>query len=179
MDREFLDPAEERRLARLDLTYSEVGATQSDVLPPGYHHLHRQARIGSGGPCFARAVDQLMGWELQRRSGVRVLASTPRVRRGSTAVLLLGPGRLAVKAPVRVVALVDEPGRQGFVYGTLPGHPETGEESFVVEHDAQDAVIVRVTAFSRPGTPLTKVAGPVGRMVQKVVTERYLRALRS
>ena len=37
------------------------------------------------------------------------------------------------RIPARVVYVVDEPARRGFAYGTLHGHPESGEEAFLVE----------------------------------------------
>ena len=44
------------------------------------------------------------------------------------------------KVPARVVYVIDEPLRKGFAYGTLPGHPETGEEAFIVEYRDDDSV---------------------------------------
>jgi uncharacterized protein (UPF0548 family) len=38
-----------------------------------------------------------------------------------------------------VVWTVDEPNRIGFGYGTLQGHPESGEESFVVSREDDDS----------------------------------------
>jgi uncharacterized protein (UPF0548 family) len=113
---------------------------------------------------------------MHRRAGLKVDADGP-VAEGRAAVLRLGIGRLVVKAPVRVVHLVDEPRRQGFAYGTLPGHPECGEESFVVEQLADGRVILEITAFSRPASRLARLSGPAGRWVQRRITERYLRAL--
>ena len=40
----------------------------------------------------------------------------------------------------RVVFVIDEPGRFGFAYGTLPRHVESGEERFLVERDAAGEV---------------------------------------
>ena len=34
-----------------------------------------------------------------------------------------------------------------------------------------------ITAFSRPATPLARIAGPFGRAIQDHITARYLRAL--
>jgi uncharacterized protein (UPF0548 family) len=96
---------------------------------------------------------------------------------GGDAVLLLGFGRLAIQAPVRVVYVVDEPQRRGFAYGTLPGHPESGEECFMVEQADDGDVVCRISAFSKPATWLTRLGGPVARLTQRWVTGRYLRAL--
>lgn len=154
-----------------ELSYTEVGATRG-ALPPGYHHLTRSADVGRGRACFRSAAERVLNWELQRRSGFGVEATGP-VSEGLQAMLRIGP----LKAPVRVVYVVDEPHRAGFAYGTLPGHPESGEEAFVVEHGEDDIVRLNVTAFSRPATLLTRLGGPVARWVQRLITDRYLRAL--
>jgi uncharacterized protein (UPF0548 family) len=52
---------------------------------------------------------------------------TPLVSPGTTARLTVKAFGIGFKAPVRVVYVVDEPTRRGFAYGTLPGHPESGE----------------------------------------------------
>ncbi len=88
----------------------------------------------------------------------------------------MGMGRWGVVAPCRVVQVVDEPGRRGFAYGTLPGHPEQGEESFVVSREADGTVTFTVTAFSRPGNLLTRVGGSFARRTQDLFIGRYLRA---
>ena len=55
-----------------------------------------------------------------------------------------------LKAPCRVVWTLEEPRRAGWAYGTLPGHPECGEESFVVDRTGDGTVWLTITAFSRP-----------------------------
>jgi uncharacterized protein (UPF0548 family) len=73
--------------------------------------------------------------------------------------------------------VLDEPDRQGFGYGTLPGHPESGEESFVVRRDG-DRVTLTVGAYSRPGLLVTRLAGSAGRLGQRLMVRRYAAALR-
>ena len=58
---------------------------------------------------------------------------------------------------------------------TLPGHPESGEEAFLVVR-VGDGCEFRITAFSRPATLLARASGPLGRAVQRLVTDRYLAA---
>ena len=169
---------EAERLSRQQVTYSEVGATRGP-LPAGYHHVDRSARIGRGEQAFERAAAALFGWKLQRRAGVRVLPSAPDVVTGVDAVLLLGVGRLALRAPVRVVYVVDEPTVRGFAYGTLPGHPESGEELFLLERRGNDEIRCYVKAFSRPVTWLSRCGGPLATLTQSLVTTRYLSALRN
>jgi uncharacterized protein (UPF0548 family) len=102
---------------------------------------------------------------------------TPLVSAGTTAELTIRAFGLRFRAPIRVVYLVNEPGRIGFAYGTLPGHPESGEESFVVEHLSDDSVWIVIRAFSRPSTWFYRLGQPVLRIMQARATRRYLRAL--
>ncbi len=180
MDAQLLDGERLAALTRAPLTYPEVGATLGvEGLPAGYDHLRRQAVIGQGADDLERAAEALLGWAVHRGAGVRVLPSSPRVRAAAVADLRVGPGPLSLRAPVRVVDVLDEPRRRGFAYGTLPGHPESGEESFIVSMGDDDVVSFTVRAFSRPGGMLTRVAGPAGRIVQQRITDRYVRSLRS
>jgi uncharacterized protein (UPF0548 family) len=168
-----------RRLQALRLeqvTYPEVGGT-AGPLPDGYHHVRAERRLGSGTEAFAVAAAALHRWEAQRGAGVRVLATEDTVTDGTVALLRLGPGPLSLGAPIRVVYTLAEARRRGFAYGTLPGHPVTGEEAFVVERRPDDAVVLSITAFSRPASRLTRLAGPFGRAVQRYMVGRYLRAL--
>jgi uncharacterized protein (UPF0548 family) len=66
----------------------------------------------------------------------------------------------------------DEPNRSGFGYGTLVGHPESGEESFIVEVADDGSVWFSVIAFSRPGRWFTRVAGPLVPVIQKLYARR-------
>jgi uncharacterized protein (UPF0548 family) len=112
-------------------------------------------------------------------SGEQVYADTGAqlVRPGDTAILLLGWGPASVRIPVRVVYLIDEPTRRGFAYGTLPGHPESGEEAFVVELREDESVWLTIRAFSRPAHPVLWVVYPVLRLFQAIFTSRYEHAL--
>ena len=159
------------------LTYPEVGATQS-LLPPGYDHLRQSATVGKGATEFASAATLLMTWDMHRRSGLRVESSSPRVAVGQVVRLGLRIGPAMVLAPGRVVSVVDEPRRQGFAYGTLPGHPECGEESFVLSLLDDETIDFTLVAFSRPAVWWSRAGAPVSRLVQKRITARYLDALR-
>ncbi|MDA4109708.1 DUF1990 family protein [Mycolicibacterium holsaticum] len=160
-------------LAALPLTYAEVGATAA-TLPSGYHHVQKSAVIGRGRARFEQAAATGMRWGMLRGAGVRVEATTEVAQVGSEVIVHLGP----VRAPCRVVYVVDEPDRRGFAYGTLPGHAESGEELFLVRYDPDtDEVSAAVTAFSRHATWWSRLASPVTSLVQRIVTERYLQAL--
>jgi uncharacterized protein (UPF0548 family) len=164
------------RLAGAGLTYREAGATAGE-LPPGYQHIRHRVPIGHGRELLASAGDAVFRWHVQLRSGLRVSASSPAALPGTVLLLSAGIGLLRLQAPCRVVYTVNEPRRRGFAYGTLPGHPETGEEAFIIDHHDDDTVTFAITAFSRPATHLAKIAGPVGTAGQRAITARYLRSL--
>ena len=171
-----LDPDVEAQLRAADLTYDHVGRT-SGVLPDGYGHLNRRLIIGLGMARFADASSALFGWQMHLRSGLRVATSSPSVKHDAVVMLGIGVLPFRLNAPCRVVYIIDEPNRQGFAYGTLPGHPESGEEAFVIERADDDTVTFDIKAFSRPASDLAKLAGPLGRLAQRRMTARYLRAL--
>jgi uncharacterized protein (UPF0548 family) len=155
-----------------ELTYAEVGATAREPLPAGYHHVKAVRSLGVVD--FDEAAEAIMTWQMQERSGVRRVGGPPRATLGADVTFRF----LGQKVPCRVIDVVDEPDRRGFAYGTLPGHPETGEERFAVERDpATGEVTATVTAFSNPALWRTKLAGPVGRLLQRAMTQRYLKAL--
>ena len=160
-------------LATLQLTYQEVGAT-AGPLPDGYHHVRKSAVIGHGRPRFEQAAARVMRWGMLRGAGVRVDASSEVAAVGSEVLVGLGP----LHAPCRVVYVVDDADRRGFAYGTLPGHPESGEELFAVRYDpATDDVNAEVVAFSRHATWWSRLGSPVTSLAQCVITTRYLTAL--
>jgi uncharacterized protein (UPF0548 family) len=161
------------RLTSKPFTYNEIGATRGP-LPDGYHHVQDSARIGTGRERFEDAAARVMRWGMLRGAGVGVTPSSEVAEVGSVVVVRLGP----VRAPARVVYVIDDENRRGFAYGTLPGHAECGEELFAVRYDpVDDAVYAEVIAFSRHATWWSKAAGPFTTLVQRVVTRRYLSAV--
>jgi uncharacterized protein (UPF0548 family) len=156
-----------------DLTYPEVGAT-AGKLPEGYHHVRASRTIGHGPADFDTASAVLLSWQMHQRAGVRKIAGPDVVVDGRNVTFRW----LLLRFECRVVSVVDEPLCRGFTYGTLPRHPESGEERFVVELDPQtEAVSATITAFSKPSTWIVRAGGPVPRFVQAHMTQRYLHAL--
>ncbi len=187
------------------VTYGAVGATQApDLLrypPAGYRAIERTARIGHGAARFEYACVAALTWGIQKRSGFRIQPIEPPIesdapagsagrealygpdgtrylRPGDTAQLVIPViGPIVITAPARVVYLVDEPRRRGFAYGTLPGHPEDGEEAFILSHREDDSVWLTIRAFSRPSSGRWWAVYPALRVAQEFYTRRYLRAL--
>jgi uncharacterized protein (UPF0548 family) len=168
-------------VADAPFTYDEVSATaRPDELPEGCHLVHAARVVGEGDGGFAAAVDGVRRWQLHRRQGYRVAPDEPRIEVGTVVAVDVPLIALHVIATCRIAWVVDEPDRFGFGYGTLPIHPESGEEAFVVErdqHDAAHTVRLVITAFSRPRHPLVRLAGPMARRQQARATQGYLDAL--
>jgi uncharacterized protein (UPF0548 family) len=159
-------------------TYSDIGVTLAGKQPEGFHHDRYEAVVGQGPEAFARAVTGLKTWKAHRLPGMRVFPEGQEIRSGATVVLTLGTPIASIAIPCRVVGVVDGQTRWGFAYGTLPGHPEQGEESFAVSMAPDGAVHFEIEAFSRPADPLVRLSGPIGRGVQRGGTGAYLGALK-
>jgi len=173
--------------------------------PAGYRAIERSARIGHGAARFEYACVAALTWGIQKRSGFRIQPieapieysiesdavagaggrealygpdGTQYLRPGDTAQLVIPVvGPIVITAPARVVYLIDELKRKGFAYGTLPGHPEDGEEAFIVSQREDDSVWLTIRAFSRPSSRKWWAVYPGLRIAQEFYTRRYLRAL--
>ncbi len=67
----------------------------------------------------------------------------------------------------KIIHVIDEPRRFGFVYSTTQLHVERGEERFLLEWDpATDAVFYNLLAVSQPAHPLAKLGYPITRHFQ-------------
>lgn len=168
-------PAELREAATETLTYPDVGTT-ADGPPAGYNQLRSRLLLGSGLEVLDRAESALWDWRAQSGAGLAVTVDGT-VEQDRTVVLGLGRP-LCLVIPCRVVWTLREERRRGFAYGTLPGHPVSGEESFVLTYEDGGQVWLTITAFTRPGTLVVRLAGPVGRAIQRFYVRRYARAIR-
>lgn len=158
------------------LTYPEVGATQHEPLPAGYSYVRYRTYLGRG--TFARAGAAVLTFRMHRATGARVTTAADRAMPGVRLTVGVGVGRLTLAVPCEVVWTVDDGHRAGFGYGTLPGHLARGEESFVVEQDAQGRVWFQVTAFSVPARWPMRLGGPVARLGQQAYARLCGRALK-
>src|SRR3954468_5507448 len=170
------DPA---ALLDAPFTYPDVGGTRAGPLPEGYAHLERSTVVGAGPEALGRAADALFGWRAQRRAGLRVRATGPASEPGAVVVLTAGLPWLGYDTPGRGVWAQTIGTERGCGYGTLPGHPECGEESFVVRISPAGEVVFSTRVFSRLASPLARLGGPVSRGVQRTALGMYARAIRS
>ena len=166
-----------RDQAGRELTYPQHGATRG-AMPPGYRHDEWEAELGSlPADDFDRLADGLTHWLVQRQSGITIFPDEP-ASEGLTFALWFGLPAGYVTAVGRVVYVTNEPDRRGFAYGTLPEHPECGEEAFhLLRRGSQVAFNVR--AFSRPAQPLARLGAPVTRALQRRMNQAYLSAMRA
>lgn len=165
-------------LNQAQLTYAEIGATNG-VMPAGRVHHEFSEVIGTGREAFESCAAWLEAWNLQRAVGFDVLSSTTKIQKNTIATLSIRLLGLRIQAPCKVVYVVNEESRRGFAYGTLKGHPESGEEYFGVTIDEQDQVRFVLRAFSKPATLLAKLGGPITRRLQLRVQRQYVEAARS
>lgn len=155
--------------------YAPVGITAPDgpAAPEGFRALTVRTRLGVG--TYDAAARALFGWEMHRGTPfLDVPAGTPAAAPGVRVLLRIGP----LRAPCQVVWTLTGDDRTGFGYGTLPGHPECGEESFVLRRQPDDSTDFTVHAWSRPAAWYLRAAGPLGRLGQRLAADQYGRALR-
>jgi uncharacterized protein (UPF0548 family) len=157
------------------LTYAPVGLSSTATAPAGYRLDRWTREIGSGDSVFDAAVGALFRWDVHRGAGLVVCADGPAEL--GMVVALAAPLPIGfIEVVCRVVDVATGPDRVGFTYGTLPVHPEQGEESFSVARSG-DGVVFEIVACSRPRHPLARACPPAARALQRATTSRYLDAM--
>ncbi len=161
------------RLQRKPLTYTPAGVT-----------LHPQARmeqhtvlLGSGGATFERASLALRDFATHQSDWLRLFPDDSPPDQGQTVLIVLRWLGWGVVFGCRMVRVIREPRRSGFAYGSLPGHPERGEELFLVEWHADDRVTFTLRAVSQPSNLFYKLTRPAGRWLRFLGTRQYMRAM--
>jgi len=158
-------------------TYDHVGSTLDPARRAAPVVRVRHRTVGRGPTAFEAARQALRTWVPQLGIGATVEPEGQAVVTGATVLVVLRRGPLHVVAPDRIVGVVDEPRRFGYAYGSLPGHPERGEESFVVEHLDDDTVRATIRVQAGPGTLPAHVVAPLVRAVQHAALDGYLSAI--
>lgn len=181
--------------------YARVGATRStddtDGRPRRERITEESVRIGSGQARWEHACTQVLSWDIQRHAGYSVLpidqapvansgpgqkhhprAAFPQMQPGLTVQLRRRFGPLPMTMPIRIVYVLDEPHRKGFAYGTLAGHPVSGEVAYIVERHADDSVHFILRSFSGPGKGLWALTYPIVLLLRGGFRDSYLQALK-
>lgn len=154
--------------------------------PAGYRDFESAFFVGHGRDTFDRCAEELLHWEVKIRSGFDIDAGSPvtdaglpRVRAGQEPTIFVRLGPLRLPEPARVVEVFESEARRGFTYATKPGHPITGEESFILIHTPDDRVFLVLRSVSRAGMGIWRLGEPFVRLAQVIYRRRYSRALRS
>jgi uncharacterized protein (UPF0548 family) len=144
----------------------------------GYRRFERTVCVGRGTARWEAVADAVLRWQVKVRSGFRVapVEGDLVARSGARYELTASFGPVTVREPVRVVTVVDQPDRCGFSYGTLCGHPVSGEEAFVVHRSPDGRVWLTLRSLTRPADGGWRWAFPVLLVAQRVYRRRYLRA---
>ena len=164
--------------ASAPLTYEPIGVSLDETIAvQGGLKRRRWATDLEGEDAFERAVETVKAWGVHRGAGLLVEADGELAV--GTNVAMIAPLPVGyVDVTCRVVAVIDEDDRFGFAYGTLPVHPERGEESFVISR-ADDVTTFTVRAVSGPVHPLARLVPPVADALQDRAAQRYLAAMAS
>lgn len=165
------------RLRYQEVTYAERGQTKSALLPVGYLHQRVTAVVGRGEVAWANAREGLLRWRAHKGAGLTIYPTDALIEPGVVVIATAQFGPVCLVIPCKVIYRTDEAERFGFAYGTLPGHPERGEEAFHVTQDNEGTVRFEVVAFSRPADLVAKIGAPIGRAVQAATTRRYIEGL--
>lgn len=142
----------------------------------GYRRSEVSAVIGHGD-IWERATGQVLRWGVKTASGFSVNSPDP-VSPGDRVVVTAHFMGARILEPVEVITVVHQPDRVGFAYRTLPGHPVSGEEAFVVHRDG-DEVRLTIRSLTGPASEQPwRALYPLLLVLQRAVRRRYLRALR-
>lgn len=136
----------------------------------------RTSVLGVGDRVWRYAAHDVLRWAVKTRSGF-VVDDDAVVVSGRTVIVTASLCGLRVREPVRVDEVVASSTRVGFSYLTLPGHPVSGEEAFIVHREA-DVVSLTIRSLTAPAPRgAWRVAYPLLRLAQVFVRWRYRRAL--
>lgn len=176
-------------LRLLTLNVVRGGSFSDANLGPQWHLTEYSEVIGQGETDFRAAAYRLMSWRAHHSAGVGVTiehvtapASTSAVDSldaaeatdQEIATVHFGPTSSPCLVLHRSITSTDAV----MIYGTLPGHVESGEEAFAVHIDPQGLVTARCVAFSRHAWWAARLGSPVARRVQKMITRKYVRGMR-
>jgi uncharacterized protein (UPF0548 family) len=97
---------------------------------------------------------------------------------GTTVAIVTRQLGLWIVAACRVTERIETPTAFGFVYATLPGHPERGEERFVVTKHPDGDCSFDIDVTWRSDALVARLGAPVSAVLQRRATEAYLAAMR-
>jgi uncharacterized protein (UPF0548 family) len=139
--------------------------------PPGYRRDEWSGPLPNGFDAGRHAIEHWIG---HRAAGLTLAEPPPPISWGETVALAIPVGPISVSATARIIDVIDEPDHYGFIYATLPHHPEDGEESFIVQRLPDDTARYTITAVWRTATFASRLLPPLTRYLQRKTIGRYL-----
>jgi uncharacterized protein (UPF0548 family) len=180
-----VEPAGPDGLSQRGINYNVVGGTapaaESWLPPEEWRAYEHTVRLGSGTDLWNAASSTVLSWGIKTRSGFAVappLEAERAARQGERYWLVARIGPIRVREPVEIVATISAHDRAAFAYGTLEGHPVSGEEAFIVHRDDNGNVSLTLRSLTRAGRGPWRGLFPLILIAQRVYRRRYLRALR-
>lgn len=154
----------------LPISYSPTGIVSPEVVRADL--LEASVVIGRGRREFEQARAALLSWKQFDIGWTEIYPKTAPVEPGTTvAVLIRHLGFWSLNG-CRILYRTGRPDgfRDGFAYGTLPNHAESGEELFEVSLDPRtDDVAYRIRAISWPQAMFSRA----GHLVVRALQERF------
>jgi uncharacterized protein (UPF0548 family) len=166
----------DQRLAGVEhatLSYHHVGSTLRHEPVPGLSDRTYERTVDG---TVAQAAAALARWTTHDGIGGRIHpAGAPQVI-GTTLLVVAPFGPFEMAVPNRIVAVVRQPDRIGFAYGTLASHAEAGEELFLAETAGPGRVRLRLRVHARPASRLARLGTPIVALLTRAAAHRYLAA---
>jgi uncharacterized protein (UPF0548 family) len=137
--------------------------------------------LGSGTEFWNAVSSAVLSWEIKTRSGFAVeppLVAGRSARQGERYWLVARVGAIRVREPVEIVATISTHDRVALAYGTLNGHPVSGEEAFIVHRDDNGDVSLTLRSLTRAGRGRWRALFPLILIAQRVYRRRYQHAFR-
>jgi uncharacterized protein (UPF0548 family) len=160
--------------ATADLNYSGRGSTVGHAEAPPRSGDFALSIETAGTLTAAEAA--LRAWKAHRGIRARIVPDGAPLVVGTTILVVAPFGPVEMAVPNRLIEVIDEPKRFGFVYGSVQGHAEGGEELFLAEVLDGDRLRLSVTVHAAPHSLAARAVGPVVRRLSRAAGARYLRA---
>jgi len=149
-------------------TISTIGGLETIKPPAGYVLDHTQSQIGQGRAAFEAAKAAFRGWRQFDLGWVRIANPDAPIQIAQTVAMEAHTLFLWTLNFPRILHVIDEPRRFGFVYGTTTRHVERGEERFLLEFNpVSGAVTYDLMAASRPAHWMVWLGYPYARSRQR------------
>ncbi|MEK7255023.1 MAG: DUF1990 domain-containing protein [Bacteroidota bacterium] len=149
----------------LPFSYEPLHTTQQNQAIPDFDNDFLRVKIGEGETDFHQACEAIRRWQMFPAAWTKIFPENAPIEAGTTVAMCARFLGIWWGLPCRILYVVNEPGRFGFAYGTLPGHVEQGEELFLVELENGE-VFYQIKAISRPRHWLAKLGYPLMRLLQ-------------